>query len=137
MQPLQPQKWIWYILPGQITNQGLSIVIPLYVLALGGGIGEVAIISALQNASVAIGSIFWGKVIDRFHTKRYILLISFLAVLLCSIGMYFTTSIVMFYFIAPVLGFFIVGRNPVTQASCDGIRTKEPLELAFCKNLDN
>ncbi|MDE1828747.1 MAG: MFS transporter [Thaumarchaeota archaeon] len=115
MQSLQSHKWIWYILPGQITNQGLSIVVPLYVLSLGGGIGEVAIISALQNASVAIGSIFWGKIIDRFHARRIILLISFLAVLLCSLGMYLTTSIIMLYCISPILGFFIVGRNPVTQ----------------------
>ena len=106
---------MWYILPGQISNQGLSIVVPLYVLSLGGGIGEVAIISALQNASVAIGSIFWGKIIDRFHVRRLILLISFLIVLLCSLGMYFTSSIVMLYCISPILGFFIVGRNPVTQ----------------------
>lgn len=106
---------MWYILPGQITNQGLSIVIPLYVIFLGGDIGEVAIISALQNAAVAIGSIFWGRIIDRFHTRRHILLISFFVVFLCSLGMCFTRSIVVLYCISPILGFFIVGRNPVTQ----------------------
>lgn len=106
---------MWYILPAQIANQGINIVIPLYVISLGGGIGEVAIISAIQNAAIATGSIFWGKIIDRFHTRRIILLISFFAVLLCSVGMYFTSSIVLLYAIAPVLGFFIVGRNPITQ----------------------
>lgn len=106
---------MWYILPGQITNQGLNIVIPLYVIALGGGIGEVAIIAALQNAAVAIGSIFWGRIIDRFHARRPILLVSFFAVLLCSIWLFFTSSIAMLYAISPILGFFIVGRNPVTQ----------------------
>ena len=106
---------MWYILPGQITNQGLSIVIPLYVIFLGGGIGEVAIISALQNATIAAGSIFWGKIIDRFHARRFILLISFFVVFLCSLGIYFTTSIGILYCISPILGFFIVGRNPVTQ----------------------
>ncbi len=115
MQPLQSKKWMWYILPGQITNQGLSIVIPLYVIFLGGGIGEVAIVSALQNAAIAIGSIFWGKIIDRFHTKRFILLISFFVVFLSSIELYFARSIEIFYLISPILGFFIVGRNPVTQ----------------------
>ncbi len=106
---------MWYILPGQITNQGLSIVIPLYVIFLGGGIGEVAIISALQNATIAAGSIFWGKIIDRFHSRRFILLISFFVVFLCSLEIYFTTSIGILYYISPILGFFIVGRNPVTQ----------------------
>ncbi|MGI0045673.1 MAG: hypothetical protein ACREBB_00590 [Nitrosotalea sp.] len=61
MQPQQSKKWMWYILPGQVTNQGLSIVIPLYVIFLGGGIEEVAIISALQMPAVTIGSITIGS----------------------------------------------------------------------------
>jgi MFS family permease len=111
----QSKGWIWYALPANVTAQGLSTVIPLYVIFLGGGIGEVAIISAIQNGALAIGSIFWGKVIDRFHVRRQILLISFFVVLLCSLWMYFTDSIVVLYGIAPLLGFFIVARNPVTQ----------------------
>lgn len=111
----QSRRWIWYVLPSNVTAQGLSTVIPLYVIFLGGGIGEVAIIAAIQNGALAIGSIFWGKIIDRFHARRQILLISFLVVLLCSIWMYFTSSIAVLYGIAPILGFFMVARNPITQ----------------------
>jgi len=102
-------------LPAQITTQGLSTVIPLYVIFLGGDIVEVAIISAIQNGSVVIGSFVWGKIIDRFHAKRLILILSFFFILLCSIGMYFTNSIYILYGIAPILGFFTVARNPVTN----------------------
>lgn len=103
------------MLPSQITAQGLSTVIPLYVIFLGGDIGEVAIIAALQSGSVAIGSLAWGKIIDRFHAKRPILVISSFFVLLCSIAIYFTNSIYMIYTIAPILGFFMVAKNPVTN----------------------
>lgn len=106
---------MWYLLPAQVTAQGLSTVIPLYVIFLGGGIGEVAIISALQNGAVAIGSIVWGKIIDRFHARRPILILSFFLVLLCSVGIYLTSSINFLYAIAPILGFFMVAKNPVTQ----------------------
>jgi len=102
-------------LPSQITAQGLSTVIPLYVIFLGGDIGEVAIISALQNGAVTIGSLAWGRIIDRFHSKRPILVMSFFFVLLCSIGMYFTNSVYVLYLLAIVLGFFMVARSPVTQ----------------------
>ncbi len=102
-------------MPSQITAQGLSTVIPLYVIFLGGDIGEVAIISALQNGAVTIGSLVWGRIIDRFHSKRPILVTSFLFVLLCSIGMYFTNSVYVLYLLAIVLGFFMVARSPVTQ----------------------
>ena len=103
------------MLPAQITAQGLSTVIPLYVIFLGGDIGEVAIIAALQSGSVAIGSLAWGRIIDRFHAKRPILVLSFFFVLLCSIGMYLTNSIYILYGLATVLGFFMVARSPVTQ----------------------
>ena len=109
------KRWFWYVLPSNVTAQGLSTVIPLYVIFLGGGIGEVALIAAIQNGALTIGSIFWGKIIDRFHLRRQILLISFFVVILCSIWMYFTNSIVVLYGIAPILGFFIVARNPITQ----------------------
>ena len=102
-------------MPSQITAQGLSTVIPLYVIFLGGDIGEVAIISALQNGAVTIGSLAWGRIIDRFHSKRPILVMSFFFVLLCSIGMYFTNSVYVLYLLAIVLGFFMVARSPVTQ----------------------
>src|SRR5574337_976984 len=112
---LQTKRWIWYLLPAQITAQGLSTVIPLYIIFLGGDIREVAIISALQSGSVAIGSLAWGRIIDRFHTKRLILVLSFFLVLLCSLGMYLTTSIYILYGLATILGFFMVARSPVTQ----------------------
>lgn len=103
------------MLPTQITSQGLSTVIPLYVIFLGGNIGEVAIISALQNGAVVIGSLTWGKIIDRFHAKRSILFISSFFVLLCSLGMYFTNSIYTLYGLVIILGFFMVAKSPVTQ----------------------
>ncbi|HXX06003.1 MAG TPA: MFS transporter [Candidatus Bathyarchaeia archaeon] len=109
------KRWIWYVIPSNVTAQGLSTVIPLYVIFLGGGIGEVAIIAAIQNGALTIGSIFWGKIIDRFRVRRQLLLISFFVVILCSLWMYFTSSILILYGIAPILGFFMVARNPITQ----------------------
>ena len=112
---IQSKRWIWYLLPAQFTAQGLSTVLPLYVIFLGGDIGEVAIISAIQSGSVAIGSLVWGKIIDRFHAKRLILLLSFFFIFLSSLVMYFTNSVSTLFGIAPILGFFTVARNPVTN----------------------
>jgi len=115
MSSLKNSKWVWYLFPSNIATQGLSTVIPLYVIFLGGDIGEIAIIVALQNAASAFGSIIWGKIIDRFHIRRAVLLISFFVVMLCSLVMYLTNSINILYVISPLLGFFLVGKNPVTQ----------------------
>jgi len=115
MSSTKNSKWLWYLFPSNIATQGLSTVIPLYVIFLGGNIGEIAIIVAIQNGASAFGSIFWGKVIDRFHVRRIVLLVSFFVVMLCSLLMYFTNSINVLYVISPLLGFFLVGKNPVTQ----------------------
>src|SRR5689334_13170889 len=95
--------WIWYIFPSNIATQGLCTVIPLYVIFLGGDISEIAVIVALQNGASAFGSIFWGKIIDKFHVRRSVLLVSFFVVMLCSLVMYFTNTINILFVISPIL----------------------------------
>ena len=63
------RKWIWYLLPSNITAEGLRAVIPLYVIFLGGDISEVSLVAALHYGAAAFGSLFWGKVIDRKSTR--------------------------------------------------------------------
>ena len=111
----QGRKWIWYLLPSQITAEGLHTVLPLYVIFLGGGVSEVALIVAFHYGSAALGSLFWGRVIDKFHIRRTVLLVSLSAVLLCCTWLYFTKNLHMLYLISPIIGFFIVGKNPVTH----------------------
>ena len=111
----QGRKWIWYLLPSQITAEGLHTVIPLYVIFLGGGINEVAIIVAFHYGAAAFGALFWGKIIDRFHMRRTVLLISLSATLLLCVWLYFTRDLGLLLVISPMIGFFIVGKNPVTH----------------------
>ena len=109
------KNWMLYILPSSISAEGLHIVLPLYVISLGGTVSDVGIVIALQYGAAALGSIFWGKIIDRFHVKRVILLVCFSAITLCCIWLYFTTEINIIYAISTIIGFFIVGKNPITQ----------------------
>ena len=109
------RKWIWYLLPSQITAEGLRTVIPLYVIFLGGNISEVSIIVGLHYGAAALGSLVWGKIIDRFHVRRAVLLISFFFIILCCVWLYFTRNLNMLFVISPIIGFFLVGKNPVTH----------------------
>lgn len=109
------KRWMWYLFPSQITTEGLHTVIPLYIISLGGDINQVSFIVALHYGSVAIGSLFWGKIIDMFHVRQTVLFVSLSVVLLCCIWLYFTKDINMLYAISPMIGFFIVGKNPVTH----------------------
>ncbi|PHY08925.1 MAG: MFS transporter [Nitrosarchaeum sp.] len=109
------RKWMFFVLPASITAEGLHIVIPLYVLFLGGNVVDVGIVVGLHYALSAIGAIFWGKVMDKYHIKKGILLICFSAITICSIILYFTVDLSIVFVLSSVAGFFIIGKNPVTQ----------------------
>ena len=109
------KKWMWFLLPANLTAQGLITVLPLYVIFLGGAVGEVSITIAAYYGASAFGSIFWGKVIDRFHIRRGVLLVTLFVILLCCIWLYFTKSISVLFVISSIIGFFTVGKNSVTQ----------------------
>ncbi|WP_268542165.1 MFS transporter [Candidatus Nitrosotenuis cloacae] len=109
------KKWLWFIIPINVAAEGLHTVIPLFVIKLGGGIGEVSIAIALHYGSAALGSIFWGKILDKYHAKKAVLLIAFSMILLCCVWLYYTEKIEPVYAISVLTGLFLVARGPVTQ----------------------
>ena len=109
------KSWMLYIFPSSVTIEGLHIIIPLYVLFLNGTVVDVGIVVAVQYCGSALGSIFWGKMIDRYHIKRLILLISFSAVTISSLALYFVEDLSIIFTISTLVGFFIIGKNPITQ----------------------
>lgn len=114
---LEPIKknWIWFILPINIAAEGLHTAVPLFVIQLGGDIGEVSVVTAMHYGAAALGGIFWGRILDKYHAKKAVLLISFSIILLSCVWLYYTAQIEPIYLIAPLTGFFLVVRSHVTQ----------------------
>ncbi len=109
------KRWIWFILPINIAAEGLHTAVPLFVIALGGGISEVSVVVAIHYGAAALGSIFWGKILDKYHAKKAVLLVSFSIILLSCIWLYYTAQVEPIYIISPITGFFLVARSQVTQ----------------------
>lgn len=109
------KKWLGFIFPSNIAAEGLHTVIPLFVIRLGGGIGEVSIMIAIHYGAAALGSIFWGKILDKYHAKKAVLLVTFSIILFCCLWLYSTTNIGPLYIISPLSGFFLTARGPVIQ----------------------
>lgn len=109
------KKWIWFILPISIAVEGLHTAIPLFVIHLGGGISEVSILIAIHYGAAALGSIVWGKVLDKYHAKKAVLLSSFSVILLCCVWLYFVNDIGPIYITSTLAGFFLTARGQVTQ----------------------
>lgn len=102
-------------MPASITAEGIHIAIPLFVLFLGGNVADVGIIIAVHYGFSSLGSIFWGKVIDKYHIKKGILIICFSVISVSSLTMFFTSEISIVFILSAIMGFFIIGKNPVTH----------------------
>lgn len=109
------KRWLGFILPINVAAEGLHTVIPLFVIRLGGGISEVSIMIAIHYGAAAFGSIFWGKILDKYHAKKAVLLVTFSMILFCCMWLYDTTTITPIYVISTLAGFFLTARGPVTQ----------------------
>lgn len=114
MEPIS-KKWIWFILPINVAAEGLHTAVPLFVLSLGGDIGDVSVLTAIHYGAAALGSVFWGKILDKYHAKKQLLVISFSVILLCCVWLYFTKMLEPIYAISPITGFFLVVRSSVTH----------------------
>lgn len=109
------RKWSWYLLPLNASSTGLSTIIPIYLLALGGSVREVAIAMFLSNLALTLGAIFWGKLIDAMHWRRTIIAICSAAIAITCASMFFVSSIPVLMLLSALVGFFSVGPAPVTN----------------------
>lgn len=109
------KKWMLFLMPASITAEGIHIAIPLFVLFLGGNVADVGIVIAVHYGFSSFGSIFWGKMIDKFHIKKGILIICFSAISVSSLAMFFVSEISIIFILSAIMGFFIIGKNPVTH----------------------
>jgi MFS family permease len=97
------------------SSTGLSTIIPIYMLALGGSVREVAIAMFLSNLAVTLGAVFWGKLIDTMHWRKTIIIICSAAIAITCASMYFVSSIPALMLLSALVGFFSIGPAPVTN----------------------
>lgn len=97
------------------SSTGLSTIIPIYMLALGGQVREVAIALFLSNLAMTLGAVFWGRLIDAMHWRRTIIVICSVAIAITCASMYFVSSISILMILSALVGFFSIGPAPVTN----------------------
>jgi MFS family permease len=97
------------------SSAGLSTIIPIYMLALGGQVREVAIALFLSNLAVTLGAIFWGRLIDAMHWRKTIVTVCSAAIAITCASLYFVSSIPALMALSALAGFFSVGPAPATN----------------------
>jgi MFS family permease len=115
LEHLESRKWSLFLVPLNASSTGLSTIIPIYLLALGGQVREVAMTMFLSNLAMTLGAVFWGRLIDAMHWRRTIISICSAAIAFTCGSMYFVSSIPALMLLSALVGFFSVGPAPVTN----------------------
>ncbi len=97
------------------SSSGLSTIIPIYMLGLGGQVRDVAIALFLSNLAVTLGAVFWGRLIDAMQWRKTIIAACSAAIAITCGAMYFVSSIPVLMVLSALVGFFSVGPAPVTN----------------------
>jgi MFS family permease len=119
MQVLSPslvtRSWTWYLVPMNAGSSGLSTMLSIYILQLGGTVREVAISAFLSGLAVTFGAIFWGKLMDALEWRRVILVISAASMVALGSSVYLVHDVPEVILISVLIAFFTAGAGPVTN----------------------
>jgi predicted MFS family arabinose efflux permease len=112
---LKNRGWTWYLVPINASTSGLATILPLYMIQLGGTVKEIALSVFISGLASTIGSIFWGKIIDRMQWRRIIILISSISIIILAASIYFISSVAILIAISAIISYLTAGIGPVTN----------------------
>jgi len=89
---LEFEKWYNAYALANLSAGGISILVPLYVLHLGGSVGDIGLLTAAGNLVAVPASIVWGTLSDRWNTRKIFVVIGFLGIGATFLSMGFIES---------------------------------------------
>lgn len=69
---MRGSRWLTAWGLGSIAAGGASLLVPLYVVSLGAGPGELGVLAAMAALAGAIGALTWGKLADKTGRWRFL-----------------------------------------------------------------
>jgi len=85
-------RWYNSYALANLSAGGVSVLIPLYVLHLGGGVGDIGLLTAIGNLVGVPASITWGILSDKWGSRKHFAVIGFFGVAISFLLMGFAES---------------------------------------------
>lgn len=85
-------RWYNSYALANLSAGGVSVLIPLYVLHLGGGVGDIGLLTAIGNLVGVPASITWGILSDKWGSRKYFAVLGFFGVAISFMLMAFAKS---------------------------------------------
>ncbi|AIF69615.1 hypothetical protein PAP_06075 [Palaeococcus pacificus DY20341] len=73
-------NWFYSFVPFKIATGGSSVLMPLYLLQLGGSAQLVGVMNSLASLASMIGTLFWGRLSDKTLKRRLFITLGFSSV---------------------------------------------------------
>lgn len=115
----------------EMASSLLSVFLPLYIIAIGGSLVDVGIMSSSAVFLTIPSSFFWGYICDKTgRYKRYIL-ISFLASTVLLYLFTLTTGVVLLIILYAAMSILHVAHEPPKNVLISELYTREEWEKTF------
>src|ERR1019366_6379081 len=98
-------------IPANIAYGPLSTLIALYILALGGGVLDVAYAITLSSIIIIPASLFWGKITDFYNKRKSLILLSYIGLAISFLLLFITKSV------PGVIGIYVIQSFLITASS--------------------
>jgi len=107
-------KWHYYYLPYKIGQANLGVLVPLFILDLGGSANEIGIITMLFSLFTLISTVIWGRLSDETGKRKQYILIGFIGLSICFMLLAFSFNVMYVAIIYSVMAVLISAELPIT-----------------------
>ena len=111
----------------------LSVFLPLYVIAMGGSLVDIGIMSAVALFLVIPASFFWGYICDKTRRYKRYILISFLALTVFLYVLTLTTSVALVIIIYAAMSILHVAHEPPKNVLIAELYSREEWDKTFAR----
>ena len=80
--------WMYTFLPIYAVSSGIGVILPIYILFLGGNVFQVGVAIALFNLVAIPSSVLWGELTDKLEKTKLFILVSVAGVIPILLIMY-------------------------------------------------
>jgi MFS family permease len=114
MSGIRSSKWFFAFLPYKMAFGMTSVLVPLFVISLGGTVADVGLVTAAFLMTSIPASILWANFSDRSGSRKIFILFAFLSTSMTFLLFALATDSKQFLLFNAIQGFLITAAVPVS-----------------------
>ncbi len=126
-------RWMYSIVPLSAITNGLSILIPLYILEMHGNVFDVGIAFALFNLVTIPSVIFWGKITDKVKRNKPFIMFSVIFTLPILLLLYLYKGVYETYLYYSIFAIVSAASFPAINILIMGTKRSKSLPKYFSR----